>query len=176
MALEKINPGQWMRFLRIMAVMMVAMTLASCGPPSKFQTYDGPPVTSVQVHKADRRMYLLSGTTVLKTYDISLGFAPVGDKQVEGDGRTPEGAYLINRRNPNSDYHLSLGISYPDVNDMSLAEEAGQAPGGDIFIHGWSDTLATSRDWTAGCIAVQNDEIEEVYAMVRDGTVIYILP
>lgn len=165
-----------MHFIRIMAILVATLALASCGSNSKFQTYNGPEVTQIQVHKADRVMYLLHGERVLRTYDISLGFAPVGHKQFEGDGKTPEGAYRINRRNPNSSFHLSLGISYPDVDDVAFAAEAGQEPGGDIFIHGWSEILATSWDWTAGCIAVRNKDMEEIYAMVKDGTVIYILP
>jgi murein L,D-transpeptidase YafK len=165
-----------MRFFRILSVLLGMMVLASCGGGSKFRTYDGPEVTSIQVHKTDRRMYLLHEDRVLRTYDISLGFAPVGHKQVEGDGRTPEGAYRINRRNPNSAYHLSLGISYPNAADVAYAQSIGESPGGDIFIHGWSEVLATSRDWTAGCIAVRDREIEEIYSMVKDGTVIYILP
>jgi murein L,D-transpeptidase YafK len=165
-----------MQVLRFLAVILMTLVLASCGPRSKFQTYNGPEVTQIQVHKGDRKMYLLHNNTVLRTYDISLGFAPLGHKQFEGDGKTPEGAYRINRRNPNSSYHLSLGISYPDVNDVAFAAAAGRDPGGEIFIHGWSEVLATSRDWTAGCIAVRDREIEEIYAMVKDGTVIYILP
>lgn len=166
-----------MRYFRIFAMLFAMLALAACGSsPSKFRTYDGPEVTAVQVNKGDRKLYLLSGSEVLRTYDISLGFAPVGDKQFEGDGKTPEGTYRIDRRNPNSQYHLSIGISYPDESDIAFAEAAGKPPGGDIFIHGWSDRLATSRDWTAGCIAVQNDEIEEIYAMVKDGTVITIVP
>jgi murein L,D-transpeptidase YafK len=166
-----------MQFLRVWVVLFAALVLASCGGGgSKFRTYNGPEVTQIQVHKGDRVMYLLHGNQVLRSYNVSLGFAPVGHKQFEGDGKTPEGAYRINRRNPNSAYHLSLGISYPDVNDVAFAEAAGQEPGGEIFIHGWSEILATSRDWTAGCIAVSNREIEEIYSMVKDGTVIFILP
>jgi murein L,D-transpeptidase YafK len=166
-----------MQFVRILAVIFAMLVLASCGGGgSKFRTYNGPEVTEIQVHKADRVMYLIHGNQVLRSYDISLGFAPVGHKQFEGDGKTPEGAYRIDRRNPESAYHLSLGISYPNVNDVAFAEAAGQEPGGEIFIHGWSQALAISRDWTAGCIAVQDDEIEEIYSMVKDGTVIFILP
>ncbi|MFM2388891.1 MAG: hypothetical protein RLZZ437_446 [Pseudomonadota bacterium] len=165
-----------MRFIRIITLLCIALVLASCGNGSKFRTYNGPEVTQIQVHKADRVMYLLHGNQVLRSYDISLGFAPVGHKQVEGDGRTPEGAYRINRRNPNSAYHLSLGISYPNADDVAYAQSIGASPGGDIFIHGWSEALATSRDWTAGCIAVRDREMEEIYSMVKDGTVIFLLP
>jgi murein L,D-transpeptidase YafK len=172
-----------MAFLRVvMMVVFAGLVLASCAPPSKFRTYDGPPVTSVQVHKGDRVMYLLNGTDVLRSYDIALGFAPEGHKQFEGDGRTPEGTYYINRRNPNSAYHLSLGISYPNAQDMAFAAAAGRSPGGDIFIHGGPQQApdkARERenpDWTWGCVSVTDREIEEIYAMIRDGTVVHILP
>jgi murein L,D-transpeptidase YafK len=165
-----------MRFIKVLVVLVAVITLASCGQRSKFQTYDGPVVTLIQINKTERRMHLIHNDTVLRSYDIALGFAPFGHKQFEGDGRTPEGLYRINRRNPNSEYHLSLGISYPNAQDVAFAEAAGLEPGGDIFIHGWSEALARRPDWTAGCIAVSDREIEEIYAMVRDGTVINILP
>ncbi|MCA8883519.1 MAG: L,D-transpeptidase family protein [Rhodobacteraceae bacterium] len=160
--------------VRILAMMLVAM-LAACGS-SKFKSYTGPEVTQLFVSKERRKLYLLHGTEVLNSYDINLGFAPEGHKAQKGDGRTPEGFYLINRRNPNSTYHLSLGISYPNRNDVAVAKAAGVEPGGDIFIHGENTKGPNGRDWTAGCIAVQDHEIEEIYAMVRDGTPIYIAP
>lgn len=160
--------------VRILAMMLVAM-LAACGS-SKFKSYNGPEVTQLFVSKERRKLYLLHGTEVLNSYDINLGFAPQGHKAQKGDGRTPEGFYLINRRNPNSTYHLSLGISYPNRQDVAVAKAAGVEPGGDIFIHGENTKGPNGRDWTAGCIAVQDHEIEEIYAMVRDGTPIYIAP
>ena len=151
------------------------LALVGCG--SKFRTYSGPEVTRVAVFKDTRRMYLLHHRDVLRSYDIDLGFAPVGDKKVEGDGKTPEGHYLIDRRNPNSRYHLSLGIDYPRPSDIEEARTLGKEPGGDIFIHGQGTPVSRlGRDWTWGCIAVTNDEIEEVYAMVRDGTIVSIYP
>jgi murein L,D-transpeptidase YafK len=164
-----------MVYLRVLILMLAGVLLASCGS-SKFQRYNGPAVTLIEVHKADRKMYLLHNRTILETYDVALGFAPVGHKQVEGDGKTPEGAYRINRRNPNSDYHLSIGLSYPDVNDVAFAQSIDQDPGGEIFIHGGPRRTITQRDWTAGCIAVTDREIEKIYAMVKDGTVINIVP
>ncbi|UWQ99561.1 L,D-transpeptidase family protein [Rhodobacteraceae bacterium S2214] len=160
---------------RTMVVGLGAAALTGCST-TKFRTYSGPPVTRIQVFKARRTMQLLSGTRQLKSYKFELGFAPAGHKSFEGDGRTPEGAYLINRRNPNSRYHLSLGISYPNRNDIAYARSHGLSPGGDIFIHGTPNPLSNEDDWTWGCIAVTNDEIEEIYAMVRDGTPIYIYP
>lgn len=149
--------------------------LAACG--SKFRTYDGPPVTQILIYKGQRRMYLLNGRTALKTYKIGLGGNPVGHKQFEGDQKTPEGLYYIDRRNPNSTYHLSLGISYPNDTDRAEAEAMGKKPGGDIFIHGRArKNRRRGKDWTAGCIAVKDGEMEEVYSMVRVGTPILILP
>jgi murein L,D-transpeptidase YafK len=161
--------------IRIVLVLALALGLSACGS-SKFKRYNGPEVTLIQVQKSEHKMYLLHNDTVLKSYDVALGFQPVGHKQFEGDGKTPEGLYLINRRNPRSNYHLSLGISYPDVEDVAYASSMGQEPGGEIFIHGENNLGRNRGDWTWGCIAVENDEVEEIYAMVRDGTIIQILP
>jgi murein L,D-transpeptidase YafK len=151
---------------------MAALTACS----SKFRQYDGPPVTSVVAYKGRRRLYLLHEAQVLRAFDFELGFAPEGHKQVEGDGRTPEGAYLIDRKNPNSSFHLSVGISYPNAEDRAKARALGQPPGGDIFIHGTPVLNRGDDDWTAGCIAVTNREIEDIYAMVEVGTPILIYP
>lgn len=150
------------------------MPLAACS--SKFRTYDGPEVTRIQVFKEARQLQLLHHTTLLKAYQFELGFAPEGHKAFEGDGRTPEGAYLIDRKNPDSRYHLSVGISYPNANDVAYARAKGLSPGGDIFIHGTPNPFSNQDDWTWGCIAVTNDEIEEIYAMVNEGTLITIFP
>ncbi|MCB1342461.1 MAG: L,D-transpeptidase family protein [Pseudooceanicola sp.] len=155
--------------------MLATLALSACA--SKFRTYRGPEVTGIVVNKSTASMHLLHHREVLKSYKIDLGFAPAGPKQFEGDGKTPEGTYLINRRNPNSAFHLSLGISYPNQQDVEYARSQGKRPGGDIFIHGQpNDNKKLSRkpNWTAGCIAVKNREIEDIYAMVRDGTVITI--
>ncbi|MFT5001499.1 MAG: murein L,D-transpeptidase YafK, partial [Planctomycetota bacterium] len=126
----------------------------------------------------DRKMYLLHGKEILKSYDVDLGFDPLGHKSTRGDGRTPEGSYFIDRRNPNSLYHLSIGISYPNAADIAHAKSLGESPGGDIFIHGGPTLIADKRkaDWTAGCISVTNKEMRQIYAMVQDGTQIDILP
>ena len=152
--------------------------LAACArEPSKFLVYKGPPVTRILVYKGARRMHLMHFDRVLTSYEIDLGFAPVGHKNFEGDGRTPEGEYTIDRRNPNSRFHLSIGISYPNEADVAFAKAAGKSPGGDIFIHGQPNRQKVKGpDWTAGCIAVSNEEIEEIYAMVNKGTIITIRP
>ncbi|TJZ89794.1 hypothetical protein FA743_17615 [Paracoccus gahaiensis] len=169
---------------RTFAISTLAL-LAACGsPPPKqtpaFNRYAGPPVTQVSINKGQRRMHLLNGSTVLKSYDVSLGNQPAGHKQFSGDGKTPEGVYFIDRFNPRSAFHLSVGISYPNPNDRAFAEAYGRDPGGDIFIHGrgpQGNTLfPQQRDWTAGCIAVTDEEIEEIYAMLMPGTPIVIYP
>lgn len=162
-----------MRFFRIILVLVMALSVSACA--TKFRKYRGPEVTSVQVHKADRKMYLLHNERVLRTYDIALGFTPVGHKQFEGDGKTPEGTYFITHKNPDSNYHLSLGVSYPNEFDLAVAEEAGQLPGGDIFIHGGPTMKNAAQDWTAGCIALTDRQIEVVYSMIKPNTPIQIL-
>ncbi|MFC3528261.1 murein L,D-transpeptidase family protein [Paracoccus mangrovi] len=162
-------------------IVMVALLLgvAACAP-SKFKTYSGPQVTQVVVNKGARQMLLMHGNTVLKAYRIGLGNEPIGHKQYEGDGKTPEGLYYIDRRNPDSRYHLSVGVSYPNPQDSALAASVGRSAGSDIFIHGQGpEGRALSKqkaDWTAGCIAVSDAEIEDVYAMIPDGTPILITP
>ena len=163
-----------MGFFRILLLIVLGFGLTACG--SKFKTYRGPEVTQVQVSKSDRKMYLFHHDRVLKSYDIGLGFAPEGHKQFEGDGKTPEGAYFISHRNPNSEFHLSLRVSYPNDADRAFAAEAGKPPGGDIFIHGAPNKKVTKRDWTAGCVAVTDREMETIYSMVNPGTPIHILP
>ena len=163
-----------MRLFRIVILLTLAFGVSACS--SKFKTYNGPAVTQIYVQKSARKMYMLHGNSVLKTYDIDLGGVPLGHKQYEGDGKTPEGAYFINRRNPDSLYHLSIGISYPNPTDIEVAHAVGLSPGGDIFIHGQNDRDRGRKDWTVGCIAVSDKEIERIYAMVRDGTPIYIAP
>ena len=169
----------------LIAVVSIAL-LASCGgdssqpAPNKFKSYSGPPVTQVVVKKGERKLYLISGKTVLKSYDVGLGQQPVGPKQFEGDSRTPEGMYFIDRKNPASRYHLSVGLSYPSTEDVARAAMMGLRPGGDIMIHGLGpEGRALSkqrRDWTAGCIAVTDAEIEEIFAMVQPGVPIFVYP
>jgi len=125
------------------------------------------------VYKAQRRMDLLRGDQVIATYRIVLGGAPIGHKREQGDQRTPEGDYRITYRNARSRFHLSLRISYPDDTDRRQALARGVDPGGDIMIHG--ATPPGSRvDWTEGCIALTDQEIEEVYSAVRLGAAIEI--
>jgi murein L,D-transpeptidase YafK len=137
-------------------------------------------VDRVVIEKLQRRMDLMSGDQVVRSYDIALGSAPAGDKQQEGDGRTPEGKYVIEGRNAASSFHLSLKISYPDEADRTAAAARGVSPGGDIFIHGaptwWVLPGQPPGDWTRGCIAVTKAEIEEIWRLVPDGTPVEIRP
>lgn len=163
-----------MRILRFLLLACLVMTASACS--SRFISYDGPEVTRIEVHKSSRMLYLLHNDDILEAYEFELGFAPEGHKQFEGDGRTPEGRYYIDRRNPNSNYYLSIGISYPNASDRAFAAENGRSAGGDIFIHGTTRPFRGRDDWTAGCIAVSNPAMRQIYAMVQDGTVIDIYP
>ena len=131
----------------------------------------------IVVSKSNRVLALMHGAETLKKYEVHLGFAPEGHKQRSGDGRTPEGRYYIDRRNPRSDFFLSLGVSYPNAIDIARARAMGARPGGDIFIHGGPRRTADRRkkDWTAGCIAVSDAEMEEIWSMVPTGIPITIL-
>lgn len=144
--------------------------------PSTFAPYRRP-ITGIIVKKSQRLLYLLDGHTVVRKIHVDLGPHPKGDKHVEGDGRTPEGLYRIDRKNPHSLFHLSLGISYPNAQDRAQAAALGQNPGGDIMIHGdGPEASYAGTDWTAGCIAMTDAEMNHVFASVRVGTPILILP
>jgi murein L,D-transpeptidase YafK len=136
----------------------------------------------IKVDKTARTLTLLRGGHVIKTYRVSLGVTPDGRKSREGDGRTPEGRYSIDSKNSRSRFHLALHISYPNAEDRQSAQRRGVPPGGDIMVHGlpnglgWLDKLHLKRDWTDGCVAVTNREIDEIWAYVASGTAIEILP
>ncbi len=140
-------------------------------------------VDAVRVEKSERKMYLHSGDQIIRSYEVSLGDSPRGHKTTEGDEKTPEGTYVLNWRNPNSRYHLSIQISYPNEADVRQARERGVSPGGAIFIHGLPNGTGSLRqppsrkDWTDGCIAVKsNREMEEIWKLVPLGTPITINP
>ena len=134
----------------------------------------------VLVDKSERRLWLYRDGEVIRSFGgLQYGDAPLGHKQFEGDERTPEGRYVIDYGNPDSAYHLSLHISYPNAADRAFAEAQGKSPGGLIFIHGQPNALQAERvpgDWTDGCIALSNAEIEELWMLVPDGTPIEIRP
>lgn len=132
------------------------------------------------IDKSDRVLVGFAGGQPVLEYKIALGFEPTGDKQQEGDGKTPEGVFRIDRRNPNSAFHLSLGIDYPQADDIARAEAAGVSPGGDIFIHGQpnavGDLVTLPGDWTAGCMALTNTEMRILWELVPIGTPVEIRP
>ncbi|MDD4964541.1 MAG: L,D-transpeptidase family protein [Gallionella sp.] len=134
----------------------------------------------IVVYKSERKLVLLKGGDVLREYRVALGSEPIGAKEREGDGKTPEGRYTIDTRNPQSKFHLSLHVSYPNPEQIAHAKQQGESPGGMIMIHGLRNgTGFFSRfhwlvDWTAGCIAVSNEEIEEIWRVVPNGTPIEI--
>lgn len=143
---------------------------------------DGVQIDRLEVHKSARLLCAFYKGEQVAVYTIALGKQPSGAKQFEGDMRTPEGDYVIDGKNPKSDFHLNLGISYPNPVDVARAASAKQAPGGAIKIHGlkngWGFVGRFHRwvDWTDGCIALTNAEVEQLYQHVRPGTKIRILP
>ena len=134
------------------------------------------------VDKQARRLTAYAGGEAVREYRIALGWAPEGHKQMEGDGKTPEGAYFVDAKNPNSRYYKNLGVSYPNEQDRAAAAALGVSPGGDIKIHGLPagqghlGAVHWMQDWTAGCIAVSNEEIDELYARTPVGAAIEIRP
>lgn len=138
-------------------------------------------IDKIIVIKNKRELNVYSEKTLLKSYSVSLGAEPVGHKQFEGDNKTPQGIYTINDKNPNSGYHLNLGISYPNKEDIAYAKQHGKSPGGLIKIHGIKNAYGFIGkfhrwfDWTQGCIALTDKEIEELYYNVPIGTTIEIL-
>ncbi len=145
-------------------------------------TAELPKADCILVEKAKRTLTLFREGKVLKTYPVALGPNPVGPKEREGDNKTPEGVYRIDWRNPKSQYHLSLHISYPNETDVARAKKLGVSPGGDIMIHGLPNGRGAIgaahllMDWTVGCVAVTDEEIEEIWKSVSDGTSIEIRP
>lgn len=145
-------------------------------------TDETPEVSEVLVRKEERRLYLLSGDQVVRSYRIGLGDNPAGHKLFEGDNRTPEGEYVLDWRNSNSDFYKSIHISYPNDQDRELASAWGLDPGGSIMIHGLPNDAGDMAfaylglDWTDGCIAVSNEEMDEIWQLVTDGTPIRIVP
>ncbi|WP_068118163.1 L,D-transpeptidase family protein [Tropicimonas marinistellae] len=172
---------------------LLAMAL---GPPvslgqslwDRFEPWDMTPprqltgsIDRIEIDKRRRVMRAYSDGKIRKVYrPISLGFAPEGDKFQEGDGRTPEGIFRVDRRNADSAYHLSLGIDYPQPRHRARARAAGLSPGGDIFIHGQPNQRSgrpdLRGDWTAGCIAISDPDIAELFRYTPMGTVVEILP
>lgn len=162
--------------LALLALLLLAFGL----PPAPAATL--PPADKVVVLKGERKLMLLKDGAVIRSYPIALGPNPVGHKRVRGDGRTPEGLYVIDRRNPKSYFYRSLHISYPNFIDVEQAGRSGEPAGGSILIHGLPPGFGPFGidepmiDWTDGCIAVTNQALDEIWAAVPDGTIIDIRP
>jgi len=166
--------------LRLLAILVVPSLLAGCAsPPENRTTAD-----QVIVRKSERKLQLLNDGIVIREYRVALGDSPVGHKFHEGDERTPEGDYILDWRNPSSQFYKSIHVSYPNDSDRLFARAMGYEAGGMIMIHGLPNYISSHRvlgeyarrDWTDGCIAVNNEEMDEIWAAVGDGTPIRILP
>ena len=173
--------------LSILAMIGVSAAYAEGPLPSSAIASSGvdaalPLADRVVVDKSDRKLLLLRAGEVLRSYKVSLGLRPEGHKQFEGDFRTPEGAYRLTRRNPNSEYFLSIQVDYPNDNDIARARRQGLKPGGAIMIHGQPNMprkprdYYTNVDWTEGCIAVSNSDMVEIWLMTPPDTPIEIQP
>lgn len=158
----------------IMAVSMAAGPFASAS--------DFPLADMVVVEKGKRKLHLVREGEFFRTFDIALGMFPIGDKSKEGDQKTPEGVYKLDMRNPDSDFFLSIHISYPDGVDRRVARAKGLDPGGQIMIHGqpneptYSEAYYAKEDWTNGCIAVSNSDMIDIWLMTPDVVQIEIRP
>ena len=161
-------------------LLFVSLTVYFFFPESKMS--DNVVVDKILVLKSKRQLQAFSKGQLIKTYTISLGKNPIGDKEFEGDKRTPEGLYSINDKNPNSGYHKNLGVSYPNQADIEQAKKIGKQTGGDIKIHGLRNGVGfigkfqRCYDWTAGCMALTNSDIDELYEHTNIGTPIEIRP
>jgi murein L,D-transpeptidase YafK len=161
----------------------VLLAIAECiSVPAGAKTPNKQKADRIVIVKSERTLTLLNRGQILKTYKVALGGNPVGAKEKAGDKRTPEGEYVIDSKNAKSRFHLALHISYPNANDLKRARELGATPGGGVEIHGlesqyaWVGSLHRQVNWTAGCIAVTNAEIEEIWSLVEVGTPVDIRP
>ena len=169
--------------MRRVSLLLLLLLVASCATPER-PLQPSAEADFVLIDKSERTLWLYRDGEEIRRYTgLQFGDAPAGHKRFEGDERTPEGRYLINYRNPQSSYHLSLHISYPNAADRAYAQARGRSPGGAIFIHGQPNALPLADrgarvpgDWTDGCIALSNAEIEQLWTAVPDGTPIEIRP
>jgi murein L,D-transpeptidase YafK len=163
--------------MKSLAVVLISLLL-----PDLMQASEFPVAERVVIEKGARQLHLIQNDRAFRTYKIALGIRPVGDKKREGDFRTPEGKYYLDARNPNSEYFLSIRISYPDAVDRREAVKLGVNPGGAIMIHGQpnvptrSETYYRTQDWTNGCIAVSNSDMIDIWLMTGENTPIEIRP
>lgn len=164
-------------------LVLFALLLAVVGSAgSSAATPSEPRADRIVIVKSERTLTLMNGGKPLKTYKVALGGDPVGPKTKAGDKRTPEGVYIIDSKNAKSRFHLALHISYPNTADRERAHKLGVSPGGGVEIHGleskyaWVGSLHRQLNWTAGCIAVTNSEIDEIWPLVPIGTPVEIRP
>jgi len=162
-------------------ILIALLALAASAFIYQFSPFRSSRVDRIVINKSARTLTTFHGDRKLKTYHVDLGHNPVGAKTEEGDLKTPEGTYTIDGHKADSDYHLALHISYPSTADRAQAEARSVTPGEDIEIHGWPNDFKSSgwkpsADWTSGCAAVTNSEIEELYKVVPDGTTVEIRP
>jgi len=163
--------------MRILALAFLALLA-----PGLMQASEFPLAERVVIEKSSRQLHLLQGGKPFRTFKIALGIRPVGDKKQEGDFKTPEGRYILDRRNPNSEFFLSIHVSYPDPADRREAANLGVSPGGAIMIHGQpnvptrSEAYYRTQDWTNGCIAVSNSDMIDIWLMTGENTPIEIRP
>ncbi|MET1757186.1 L,D-transpeptidase family protein [Novosphingobium sp. RD2P27] len=172
-----------MRGLAPLAGLSLALIAAACAPVRPLEPapaeQSAPRVDLLRARKAARTLEVWSAGRLVRTIrGIQLGWQPIGPKRFEGDGKTPEGRYVVDWRNPRSAYHLSLHISYPDSRDVAFARARGSSPGGMIMIHGQPNGVSgrVPGDWTDGCIALSDAEIELLWDIVPDGTAIEVTP
>jgi len=160
----------------------ICLMLFVVATPATVQASEFPVADMVVIEKAARKLYLLQNGEVFRTFPIALGIRPVGDKTQEGDFKTPEGRYLLDSRNQESDYFLAIHVSYPNAQDRREANKQGVKPGGAIMIHGQpnvpsrSEVYYQTQDWTNGCIAVSNSDMIDIWLMTGDNTPIDIRP
>jgi murein L,D-transpeptidase YafK len=163
--------------MRLLGVAIVTLLISGLAQAGEFPVAD-----RVVIEKAARVLHLMQDGEAFRTFKIALGIQPTGDKLREGDFKTPEGRYLLDTRNPNSDFFLSIHVSYPDAADWREAGDLGYSPGGAIMIHGqpnmpsYSEAYYRTQDWTNGCIAVSNSDMIDIWLMTGDNTPIEIKP
>ncbi len=161
----------------IAVILLFVVGLATYAAPAPPKQAD-----RIVIEKSKRTLTLMSGNTVLKTYKVALGGQPVGAKQRQGDHKTPEGLYVVDQKNPASIFRRALHLSYPNAQDRENARKLGVSPGGDVEIHGlgakygWVGAAHRLTDWTDGCIAVTNEEIDEIWPLVQLGAPVEIRP
>ena len=170
--------------LLVASALSALLILVGAGPgvQGSARANDFPVADKVLVEKSKRKLHLLRGGVAFRSFDIALGIRPIGHKEKEGDFKTPEGNYLLDAKNPDSDYFLAIHVSYPNSDDRAEARSKGVDPGGAIMIHGQpndptrSEAYYRSQDWTNGCIAVSNSDMIDIWLMTAENTPIEIRP